>query len=267
MNRRIYQVDAFADSPFTGNPAAVCPLDGPGDTAWMQAVAQEMNLSETAFWWPENGRFGLRWFTPAAEVDLCGHATLASAHVAAQTGLLADGASIVFDTRSGALTVRRRGDRYEMDFPALEISEPVPPPDGLLAALGLDPAALRSVVRSRFDLVVEVADESVVRSLNPSFGPLKSVDARGVIVTAPGDDPKVDFVSRFFGPAVGVDEDPVTGSAHCCLAPYWQAKLEKSALKAHQVSRRGGRIDLELRGDRVLLRGSAVTVMVGDLLV
>lgn len=264
MSSKIFQVDAFADAPFTGNPAAVCPLDGPRDEGWMQSLATEMNLSETAFWWPEDGAYRLRWFTPAAEVDLCGHATLATAHVAAEMGLLEDGETIRFLTRSGELTVRRVGERYEMDFPALELAE-TEPPVGLIEALGLSPDAVRSVVRSRFDVIVELVDEAAVRSVEPDFRRVKAVDARGVIVTAPGDSGGLDFVSRFFGPAVGVDEDPVTGSAHCCLTPFWYRKLGKTSMTAFQASRRGGHVAVELRGDRVLLRGSAVTVFEGAL--
>ena len=261
----IFQVDAFADRAFTGNPAAVCPLDRSRDAAWMQSLAEEMNLSETAFLWPEAGGYRLRWFTPAAEVDLCGHATLASAHVLAELGELAEGESVTFFTGSGELrVVRRTADRYEMDFPALE-HEPCAAPGGLVPALGLRDSDVVGIFRSRFDILVVVEREELVHGVLPDFARLKMVNARGIIVTAEASRPGADFVSRFFGPAVGVDEDPVTGSAHCCLAPYWSRRLQTQEMRAFQASARGGHVGLRVQGDRVFLSGGAVTIFRGEL--
>ena len=266
MADEIFQVDAFAHRPFTGNPAAVCPLDGPRDIGWMQSLAEEMNLSETAFLWPETGGYRLRWFTPVAEVDLCGHATLASAHVLSLLGKLPDGESVVFISRSGELRVQRSGDLYRMDFPRLEV-EPAAAPEDLLEALGLSTSDVVGTFRSRFDLLVVVPRSELVHGLRPDFQALKSIDARGIIVTAEASRPGVDFISRFFGPAVGVDEDPVTGSAHCCLASYWSGRLGRAELKAFQASERGGYVGIRVRGDRVDLEGSAITVLRGALLI
>ncbi|HEY1375821.1 MAG TPA: PhzF family phenazine biosynthesis protein [Gemmataceae bacterium] len=262
MGVPVYVVDAFADRPFTGNPAAVCPLDRPADDGWMQDVAAEMNLSETAFLAPEADGFRLRWFTPAVEVDLCGHATLASAHVLWETGRLPAGEPARFHTRSGQLTATRAGGDIVLDFPAVPV-EPCPPPDGLTDALGATP---RGVGRNRMDVLVELDSESAVRRLRPDFGRLTAVPVRGVIVTAPSADPAFDFVSRFFAPASGVPEDPVTGSAHCALGPFWAARLGKIDLVGRQVSRRGGVVRVGVRGDRVHLGGRAVTVLRGELL-
>lgn len=255
---RLWQVDAFTAEPFAGNPAAVCLLDGPRDDRWMQRVAAEMNLSETAFLLAEGDAYRLRWFTPAAEVDLCGHATLASAHVlfTMRGGL----GGVTFLTRSGRLAAARKGDRIELDFPALPTTEE-PPPPGLLEALGTGAV---STHRSRFDRLLELASEEAVRAVAPDFRALGKVDTRGVIVTARGHGH--DFVSRFFAPAVGVDEDPVTGSAHCVLAPFWAARLGKREMTAFQASPRGGEMHVRLEGDRVLLGGRAVTVLEGELL-
>ncbi|HSL17597.1 MAG TPA: PhzF family phenazine biosynthesis protein [Methylomirabilota bacterium] len=263
MTTPIWQVDAFTDAPFRGNPAAVCVLDGPRTEAWMQGVAAEMNLSETAFLVPrDDGGYQLRWFTPACEVRLCGHATLASAHVLWSEGFVEPAATIAFHTiHSGVLTAVRRGDRIELDFPA-RTPEEVSPPDGLADALGLEP---RFVARAVDDYVVLADDETKVRALRPDFPKLRRVAARGVIVTAPGTD--FDFVSRFFGPAVGVDEDPVTGSAHCCLAPFWADRLGRTSMVGYQASSRGGIVAVTLAGDRVKLAGPAVTVLRGELLV
>jgi PhzF family phenazine biosynthesis protein len=259
---RIVQVDAFTDRPFHGNPAAVCLLDAPRDAAWMQAVAGEMNLAETAFLWPENGAFRLRWFTPAVEVDLCGHATLASAHVLWQEGHLAPDAEARFDTRSGRLTARRAGDWIEMDFPA-EPADPDPAPPGLLDALGVTAVWTGHRLRLGYRLV-EVADEAAVRRAAPDIRALARA-ARGVIVTARASSGEADFVSRFFAPAMGVDEDPVTGSAHCVLAPYWAGQLGRTELTGYQASARGGVVRVRAAGDRVILGGQAVTVMRGEL--
>lgn len=257
-----FVVDAFTNRPFAGNPAAVVPLDRWREDAWLQDVAMEMNLSETAFLVPNNAGFDLRWFTPRAEVDLCGHATLAAAAVLAQLGRLNDGSIMAFSTRSGVLTAERRDARILLDFPALT-APPADPPAGLLGSLNL-PAA-RYVGRSKFDFVVEVESERVVRAVSPDFKQLARVACRGVVVTACSDDPSFDFVSRFFAPAVGVDEDPVTGSAHCLLAPHWGARLNKTAMVGHQVSRRGGTVYVELRGDRVTLGGEAVVFATGEI--
>jgi PhzF family phenazine biosynthesis protein len=263
MKQRIVQVDAFADRLFAGNPAAVCVLDAARPDAWMQDVAMEMNLSETAFLFPENGAFHLRWFTPATEVDLCGHATLASAHVLWEEGHLPQGQAAEFNTRSGRLSARRDQDWITLDFPA-KPCEPATPPPGLIKGLGLTGA--RNVARNVFDYLVEVESSEQVRRLRPNFSALEVVEMRGVIVTALADSADADFVSRFFAPAAGVNEDPVTGSAHCALCPYWAERLNKTAMTGLQLSRRGGLVRVELQGNRVLLSGRAVTVMRGELL-
>ena len=258
----IHQVDAFTERAFAGNPAAVCVLAGPAPEAWMRDVAREMNLSETAFVHREGDGWRLRWFTPQVEVDLCGHATLAAAHVLWETGALAPEAEARFHTRSGGLGAARRGAWIELDFPAKPVEPAAPPPD-LVRALGVEPAF---VGRSQFDFLVEVGDEGVVRAAAPDFGRLRRVPVRGVIVTSRAASSDFDFVSRFFAPAVGVDEDPVTGSAHCALAPYWAAKLGKRDLVAFQASARGGVLRLRHEGERVRIAGQAVTVLRGDLL-
>jgi PhzF family phenazine biosynthesis protein len=249
--------------PFTGNPAAVCVLPAPRDAAWMQAVAREMNLSETAFLVRRDDGFELRWFTPATEVDLCGHATLASAHALWEGGYLAPDEAARFHTRSGLLTARRDGDWIELDFPATP-AEPIDAPPGLAEALGARPTY---VGRSCFDLLVEMDGEDVVRALGPDFTRLLALGTRGVIVTSRGSTPGLDFVSRFFAPGAGIDEDPVTGSAHCCLGPYWASRLGKRTLAARQVSARGGDVRVTVAGERVRLGGQAVTVLRGELLV
>lgn len=262
MSPRIVQVDAFTAQPFAGNPAAVCMLAHAADKRWMQQVAREMNLSETAFLFRQGDAWNLRWFTPATEVDLCGHATLASAHVLWQDGHLERGAQARFDTKSGRLTADHKGDWIEMDFPA-EPARPADPPDALFPALGI---AGQYVGKNRIDYLVEVASEADLRALRPDFTRLRTLPVRGIIVTAPAADAEFDFVSRFFAPGAGVDEDPVTGSAHCCLAPYWGAKLGKRAMTGYQASARGGVVRVRLAGDRVMLAGQAVTVLRGDLL-
>lgn len=262
MPQPIVTVDAFTDRPFAGNPAAVCVMDGPRDEAWMQRVAAEMNLSETAFLHPRDDGWSLRWFTPAVEVALCGHATLASAHVLWQDGLLPRDATARFHTKSGLLTAARDGDWITLDFPA-KPAEQAPPPDGLEQALG---TPIVYAGRSAFDWLVEVDSEETVRALTPDITLLAGVDARGVIVTARGAGGEHDFVSRFFAPRVGVPEDPVTGSAHCVLAPFWARRLGRDALTGFQASRRGGVVKVRVAGDRVLLGGQAVTVMRGELL-
>jgi PhzF family phenazine biosynthesis protein len=262
MGVRFTQVDAFTTVPFTGNPAAVIVLGEKREDLWMQAVAREMNLSETAFLVWEGDGFRLRWFTPAVEVNLCGHATLASAHVLWDEGFTPSERPLRFHTRSGLLTASRAGAWIELDFPARrETSEPAPP--GLAEALGATPTY---VGRNVDDLVVLVDDEATVRSLRPNFGALRALPVRGVTVTAPATSPGYDFVSRFFAPAVGVDEDPVTGSAHCCLAPFWAGRLGRDAMVGYQASSRGGAVRVRVAGDRVILGGQAITVARGELL-
>ena len=261
MGIRIVQVDAFTDRPFAGNPAAVCVLAGEAPESWMRDVAREMNLSETAFLVPLDGRYSLRWFTPSIEVELCGHATLAAAHVLWEDGHLPAGAKARFHTRSGLLLADRRGEWIDLDFPATPAA-PAEAPAALLPALG---AVASYVGRSAFDYLVEVESEAAVRAMRPNFSQLREVATRGVIVTARAAAPEFDFVSRFFAPAAGVDEDPVTGSAHCALGPYWGGLLGKTELAACQVSERGGVIRVRLAGDRVALGGQAVTVLRGEL--
>jgi len=257
MSQTIYQVDAFTNHPFAGNPAGVCILAKSAEVPWMQAVAREMNLSETAFLVPQADGFDLRWFTPAAEVRLCGHATLASAHSLWETGVLKPGEQARFHTLSGLLTADQRGGWIEMDFPSRP-AKPVEPPAGLLEALGV---AARFIGRDADDYLVEVESDAIVRGLKPDITSLSKLPVRGTIVTARSSEPAFDFVSRFFAPAVGVPEDPVTGSAHCCLTAYWAKKLGKTEMNAYQASARGGRLRVRLAGDRVKLSGQAVTVL------
>jgi PhzF family phenazine biosynthesis protein len=261
----IVQVDAFTQRPFAGNPAAVCVLSEARPDAWMRDVAREMNLSETAFLVPEGGDFRLRWFTPAVEVALCGHATLASAHVLWGDGHLPTGTQARFHTLSGLLLADQRGDWIEMDFPA-KVGKPVEPAPGLLPALGLESGEAIAVERNQFDYLVEVASEDRVRAMAPDHTALRKVEARGVIVTSRATNADYDFVSRFFAPGSGIDEDPVTGSAHCALGPYWMAKLGKPDFVAYQSSPRGGTVRVSVRGGRVLLGGQAVTVLRAQLL-
>lgn len=262
MGQRITQVDAFTNQPFAGNPAAVCVLPSAADEGWMQAVAREMNLSETAFLLKQVDGFNLRWFTPAVEVDLCGHATLASAHVLWSEGWLDPDATAQFYTRSGLLTATRHGDWIELDFPA-KLSESAIAPPALLQALAVDPIYIG---KNEFDYLIEVESETVLRQLSPDFTLLRTVPVRGVIVTCRSSDPTYDFMSRFFAPAAGIDEDPVTGSAHCALGPYWRDRLGKEDFLAYQASARGGVVRVRCQGDRVLLGGQAITVMRGELL-
>jgi predicted PhzF superfamily epimerase YddE/YHI9 len=254
-------VDAFTDRLFGGNPAAVCLLSAAREADWMQAVAREMNLSETAFLVPREDGFGLRWFTPSVEVDLCGHATLASAHVLYETGALEPRRPARFHTKSGLLTAENSGEWIQMDFPA-EPAVPADPPEDLLQGLGATPAY---VGRNRLDYLVELGSEQEVRGLTPDFRLLAKLGTRGVIVTSRCAALDIDFVSRFFAPGAGIDEDPVTGSAHCCLGPYWEARLGKSDLVGYQASARGGTVRVRPLGHRVLLGGRAVTVLRGQL--
>ena len=261
MGIPIYQVDAFTNHMFAGNPAAVCIPRRPVEADWMQSVAAEMNLSETAFVVSQDNGFSLRWFTPAVEVDLCGHATLATAHVLWETGRVPSDQPARFQTRSGELIARQVSNGIELDFPAI----PVPPgdaPDGMFAALGVE---ARFIGRPRSDILIEVDSEDTVRSLRPDIKGLSAAGVRGVIVTARSASPDWDFVSRFFAPGAGVDEDPVTGSAHCALAPYWAEQLGKQEMIGYQASKRGGVVGVRLAGDRVILSGQAVTVLHGEL--
>jgi predicted PhzF superfamily epimerase YddE/YHI9 len=265
----LYQVDAFTDRPFAGNPAAVCLLPAPREDAFLQAVAAEMNLAETAFLVRRGAGAGdggdgwdLRWFTPTVEVALCGHATLASAHVLWQSGELAAGETARFHTLSGLLTAEQRGDWIVLDFPAEPPAAVPEPPPVLAAALG---AAPLWVGRNRFDYLALLPSAAAVLALAPDLRTLSTLPVRGVIATAQAQEPPFDFVSRFFAPAAGVDEDPVTGSAHCALGPFWRDRLGRDELLARQVSRRGGTVRVHVRGDRVELGGQAVTVFRGEL--
>ena len=261
MGLPLYQIDAFANRPFAGNPAAVCLLDGPRDDRWMQQVAREMNLSETAFLLPQADGFHLCWFTPAVEVALCGHATLASAHALWETKRLQLDQPARFHTKSGLLTAERKGALIELDFPA-EPETSAPPPAGLAEALGCKP---KYVGRNAVDYLIEIDGETTLRNLAPDFSALAKIPVRGVIVTSLSDSPEFDFVSRFFAPASGINEDPVTGSAHCCLGPFWQSRLIKSEFMAYQASARGGVVKVRVEGQRVKLAGQAVTVLRGEL--
>jgi PhzF family phenazine biosynthesis protein len=261
----LHQVDAFSERAFAGNPAAVCLLAEEADPAWMQAVASEMNLSETAFLLPEGppGAYGLRWFTPAVEVELCGHATLASAHVLWSTGSVAPDAAISFSTLSGTLTAARDGELIAMDFPAAA-PEPADPPAGLSEALGVTPAW---VGRTLIGWFVEVSSPEEVARADPHMDRLTTLPGQGVILTAAGGIDGADVTSRYFAPAAGIPEDPVTGAAHCALGPFWSERLGSRRLVCHQASRRGGIVYVEVWGERVGLAGRAVTVMEGRLTV
>ena len=262
MTKAIFQVDAFTDKPFAGNPAAVCVLAEPADERWMQHVANEMNLSETAFLVKEEDGYRLRWFTPAVEVELCGHATLASAHILWEQGFLATDSPARFYTQSGLLSAVRKDSWIEMDFPA-EPEAPAEVPDDLFKAFGVTPSY---VGKNRFDFLVEFDSAETVRGMTPNVSLLRDISARGYMITSRSDNSKYDFISRFFAPAAGVNEDPVTGSAHCCLGPYWANKLGKSELTGYQASARGGVVKVRVGHERVYLGGQAVTVMQATLL-
>lgn len=262
MTLPIFQVDAFTDKPFAGNPAAVCLLSDERPDAWMQQVAAEMNLSETAFVRRQDEGFRLRWFTPKVEVDLCGHATLASAHVLWQERQARPDEAIRFHSRSGVLTAARTEDLIELDFPLVP-EQPAEPPAGLADALGV---TFVYVGKGRFDYLLEVESEAILRGLTPNFGLLRRLPVRGLIVTSRSSRSEFDFVSRFFAPGAGIDEDPVTGSAHCCLAAYWRKKLHKETFVAYQASARGGVVRVRISGERAILGGQAVTVTKGELL-
>jgi PhzF family phenazine biosynthesis protein len=263
MSPELHLVDAFTGAPFRGNTAAVCILDGPGDPVWMQQVAGEMKHSETAFLHPEQGGWNLRWFTPEREVDLCGHATLAAAFTLWTTGHEKPESAIAFGTRSGTLTARKDGNWIKLDFPAEPVTSAASVP-GLDQALGVSTVF---VGRNRFDILAELPSASELCTLEPDMAALAAIPTRGIIITAVSDLPHFDFVSRFFAPSLGVPEDPVTGSAHCCLGPYWGEKLKKTELNGFQCSTRGGTVRVTLHGDRVTLGGHAVHISSGKLLV
>lgn len=258
----IYQVDAFTTGKqFSGNPAGICLLNKPADPVWMQNVAMEMNLAETAFLVPQNDGYDLRWFTPTVEVDLCGHATLASAHVLFETGRLKPDEQARFHSRSGLLTADRRDGLIELDFPAKPEQKSTAPPE-LLEGLGVNP---KYIGKNQFDYIIEVESDNIVYEMKPDFSTLRTIQVRGVIVTSRSSSPEYDFISRFFAPGSGIDEDPVTGSAHCCLAPYWKSRLNKSEFTAYQASPRGGLLHIRMNGDRVYLGGKATTFFRGEL--
>ncbi|MGA3237915.1 MAG: PhzF family phenazine biosynthesis protein [Bryobacteraceae bacterium] len=262
MPIRIVTVDAFTNVAFSGNPAAVCVLNEPRPEEWMRNLAREMNLSETAFLLPQADGYDLRWLTPSVEVDLCGHATVASAHVLWQDGHLPAGQQARFHTRSGLLTADRCGEWIELDFP-VKIATVSEPPAELLPALGVQALA---VAKNVFDYLVEVESEEILRGMSPDHSTLRKIPVRGVIVTARSSTAGFDFISRFFAPGSGIDEDPVTGSAHTALGPYWGGKLGKSEMTGYQASARGGVVRVRLNGDRIILGGQAVTVMQAQLL-
>jgi PhzF family phenazine biosynthesis protein len=258
----IYQVDAFTSTPFTGNAAAVCIEPPTADDRWLQDVATEMNVGATAFLWRNGSRWKLRWFAPAAELTLCGHATLASAHILWEAGLVSADEPLEFETRSGILRASRQGRAIALDFPA-ERAEPAAS-DAVRGVL--QDAQIVWIGRNRLDFLVELKSEAAVRAAAPDLTKLAAIQTRGLIVTAPSDDPRYDFVSRFFAPALGIPEDPVTGSAHCALGPYWAARLDKQELIGYQASRRSGVVGIAVAGERVTLSGEAVTVLRGELM-
>ncbi len=265
MRLPLFQVDAFTSVPFAGNPAAVCVLQKDLPDGLMQNVAAEMNLSETAFVRLDGSVYRLRWFTPKVEVDLCGHATLATAHVLLSEGFVTPDTRLEFETRSGRLTACRSGSEWiQLDFPEEAPRQSEPPAD---VTAGLHSEGIVFAGRNRWDYFFELETEELVRRIQPDFEKLGSATERGVIVTSRSDSPEFDFVSRFFAPAAGINEDPVTGSAHCCLAPYWAMRLGKKSMRAFQASARGGILEVETRDGRVFIRGQAVTVLKGELAV
>ncbi len=263
MGVPIFQVDSFTEKPFLGNPAAVVLLDQAREAEWMQSVAREMNLSETAFVCPQQGGFHLRWFTPLVEVELCGHATLASAHILWQTGVVKEGEKIRFSTLSGWLGAERRGAIIELDFPSESVAE-MDASEEIIKAVGAVPDF---VGISHEKWLFEYLEEDIVKNLKPDFQALRTRKGCGLVVTALSDKPGIDFVSRYFAPWVGINEDPVTGSAHCILGPYWGKKLGKSQMIGHQVSARGGLVHVRLSAERTYVGGKAVTVFTGELCV
>lgn len=261
MAKKLFQIDAFTKEPFKGNPAAVCILEQPATEIWMQNFASEMNLSETAFLVAKTDAFDLRWFTPTTEVDLCGHATLASAHALWQAGILPTDQTARFNTKSGLLTARLMGEWIELDFPANTV-EAIQPPNGLAEALGVD---AKFIGGDGTDYLVEVSSEKIIRGLKPDLSALKTFPVRCIIVTSLAASTEYDFVSRVFAPGAGIDEDPVTGSAHCSLGPFWATRLNKREMLGYQASVRGGFVQVALEKNRVLLGGQAVTVFKGEL--
>ena len=260
METKIFTVDAFTDKPFSGNPAGVCMFSEERDELWMQSIACEMNLSETAFLRKNGDGYSLRWFTPKVEVDLCGHATLASAHILFERGHLKRGEQARFRTRSGLLTATSKEDWIELDFPKQPVTSSSPP-TGLVESLGVRP---KFVGKNALYFIVEVESEEIVRGMKPDFGHLASVPVSGVAVTSKASTPGFDFVSRFFAPTFGIDEDPVTGSSHCGLGPFWEERLHKNELTAYQASARGGVIRVRVSSNRVFLGGKAVTILQGE---
>ncbi len=258
----IYQVDSFTKKPYHGNPAGVCILEIPCNDEWMQKIANEMNLAETAFAIKEGDGYRLRWFTPEVEVDLCGHATLATAHILWDHSYIARDKEIQFYTRSGLLTTRGKGNWIEMDFPIYR-ERKVPAPDHLLDGLGVQS---NYIGKNKMDYLVHIESESILRNIKPDYSILSKVDMRGVIVTSPCDSGEYDFICRFFAPRVGINEDPVTGSAYTCLGPYWKQRLGKNHLKAYQASKRGGEVQVHLLGQRAFISGQAITVMKTEIL-
>lgn len=258
---KIYQVDSFTSEKFKGNPAGVCLLESPVEEEWMQNIAMEMNLSETAFLFPNGDQFDLRWFTPKIEVDLCGHATLASAHILWEEKILSPDQTAKFQTKTGLLKAEKKGNFIEMDFPVTPILEDENP-KGLAKALGTD---FIFSGKNRYDFLVEVDSEETLFNLNPDMNLLREIPCRGFIVTAISDNEPFDFVCRFFAPGAGIDEDPVTGSAYCTLGPYWKSKLDQNSFTAFQASKRGGVVKVEVEKERVKIIGQAITVFRGDL--
>lgn len=257
---KIYQVDAFTDKPFSGNPAGVCILESKSTDKWMQDIASEVSLPETAFLLKQGDGYSLRWFTPNSEIDLCGHATLASAHILMEKGYISEGQEVSFYTKSGILTAKAQDGWIQLDFPATP-DKKVEAPAELIEALNVEPLYIGKNI---FDYIVEIGDEEIVKNLKPDFTKLLKVDIRGVIVTARSKE--YDFVSRFFAPEIGVFEDPVTGSSHCCLGPYWKDRLGKDEFMAYQASSRGGVLRVKVVGDRVYISGEAVTVLEGEII-
>ncbi len=263
LGHKIFQVDTFTDVAFGGNPAAVCLLDGPTDPRWLQKIAAEFNLSETAFVFKrDEGGYGLRWFTPTIEVDLCGHATIAAAHALFEEGLVPPGEYIRFYTKSGLLMTRLQGNWIEMNFPA-DIVRKVEIPPMLTEAIGIEP---RFVAKGKFDYLVQLSSEAEVRELKPNMELLTGLPVRGIIVTAASGKKGIDFISRFFAPAAGISEDPVTGSAHCMLGVFYRELLGKTEMVGYQASKRGGTVKISMHEDRVLLSGQAVMISKGEVL-
>ncbi len=265
MKTRIFQVDAFTDKPFRGNPAGVCLLENPQSDSWMQDIAMEMNLSETAFLLKIQEGFYLKWFTPKTEVSLCGHATLASAHILWKERILRPEEEAIFRTKSGKLVASNKDDGIEMDFPSMSM-EDESAPESLMRALKIKPSYVgRCELAGEVSYLIEVESEDTVNNMDPDFAKLRFEDAKAIAVTSTSKSSDYDFVSRFFAPALGIDEDPVTGSAHCYLAPYWAHKLQKNELVGYQASERSGVVHCRVSGNRVLLKGKAITIFRGEL--